>query len=274
MKSVVDVSTSDMPVDFDHKKNLHTVTGPREALPFILEGDVPRSVLDVGCGVGTWLAAFEELGVTDIFGLDGVDIPRESLLIDKGHFKTLDLSKPWSVGRRFDLIICLEVAEHLPSLSSADFVAALCSHSDRIIFSAGCPKQPGQNHINCQWPEFWQDLFNHQGFLCEDSIRPTIWDNKGIEVWYRQNIFSARRSEKSGSEPPIRGMVHPDFLPMFLDVAASEEEESVIVRTRKEILSGGAGADGHWIVGLDDYFKMLFRAIVARITRKTGRPSL
>jgi SAM-dependent methyltransferase len=248
-----------MSVDYDHKANLHTVIGPRIALPLILDGKFPHSVLDVGCGMGTWLNAFREFGVQDYFGLDGVNISNKNLLIDRVRFRVVDFSKPWTLGRKFDLAICLEVAEHLPPASSQDFVKALCEHSDHIIFSAGCPGQPGQNHINCEWPEFWQKLFNQNGFVCEDDIRPKIWNVQGIEVWYRQNLFSARRSANAGQEKRIAGMVHAEFLPSFINVAAKTASE----KTRDEIVMGG--------LRLIEYPKMTVRAFVNRIKKRIAK---
>lgn len=256
-----------MPVDYDHKANRHTVTGPLAALPLILGGKFPSSVLDVGCGVGTWLKAFKEFGVQDYFGLDGVKIADADLLVEKAKFRVSDFSKPWTIGRKFDLAICLEVAEHLPPASSQDFIKAICEHSDHVIFSAGCPEQPGQNHINCQWPEFWQQLFNQNGFACKDDIRPKIWNAREIEVWYRQNIFSAYRSPDAGQESRIPGMVHAEFLPIFISAAAGAAANNAATtaseRTRQEIISGS--------LSFMDYPKMTVRALLNRIKHRLNK---
>lgn len=169
---------------------------------------------------------------------------------------------------KFDLAICLEVAEHLPPESSHNFIKALCEHSDHVIFSAGCPWQPGQNHINCQWPEFWQQLFNQSGFACEDNIRPRIWNIQGIEIWYRQNLFTARRSCNAGQEARIRGMVHPEFLSGFISVAAREAAKAASERTHNEIVTGGLRSTDHPSLRFIDYPKMTIRAFVNRLKRR------
>ena len=71
-----------MYIDYNHKENTHTVRGPLAALPVIFHEKLPSSVLDVGCGVGTWLAAFGKLGVGDLYGIDGIDLDEQNLLID------------------------------------------------------------------------------------------------------------------------------------------------------------------------------------------------
>ena len=251
-----------MPVDYDHRSNLHTLTGPKIALPAIIGESKPQSVLDVGCGFGTWLKAFREFGIIDYFGIDGVNIAKSDFLVEFEKFKVLDFSKPWSLKRRFDLAICLEVAEHLPPTSSPTLVAALTAHSDRVIFSAACPDQPGQNHINGHWPEYWQSLFNECGFACFDDIRPKIWREKQIEVWYRQNIFSAHRSDQAGKEQRIAGMIHSEFLPIFLAAAKDNGERIGAQNASSSIKLGN--------LPFAEYPKMTATALVKRAKRKTG----
>src|SRR5687768_14441955 len=43
----------------------------RAMVPFVVQTLAPKSVIDVGCGTGTWLATFLEHGMTDVFGVDG-----------------------------------------------------------------------------------------------------------------------------------------------------------------------------------------------------------
>jgi len=148
-----------------------------------------QSVLDVGCGLGTWLTIFQESGVPEVLGLDGNNVDRSMLHIPERQFRECDLTNPFDLGKRFDLVLCLEVAEHLPESCSDEFVASLCRHSDRIVFSAAIPGQGGQHHINEQWVDYWQLRFRQMGYILADAIRPLIWNDGNVDVWYRQNIF-------------------------------------------------------------------------------------
>jgi hypothetical protein len=157
-------------------------------LVFSLAGR-PGSILDVGCGVGPWLRAALDLGVDDIFGIDGDWVDETSLLIPRERFQSCDLSQGFRLGRRFDLTLCLEVAEHLPETVAPRLVESLTQSSDVLLFSAAMPGQKGSDHINEQWPEYWDRLFEQHGFFRLDAIRPHIWRNPSIDWWYRQNAF-------------------------------------------------------------------------------------
>lgn len=201
-----------MKINYDHAKNTHTLKGPLAALPLLFPKGIPKKILDVGCGTGTWLRAAKELGAEKILGIDGVVIPRDQLLIDSKDFQKRNLTKPIILNKRFDAVFCLEVAEHLHKKNAPNLIKILTRYSNTILFSAACPGQGGQNHVNCQWPEYWQALFNKNGFVCEDSLRWKIWAVKEIEPWYRQNIFLAQRNPRlAGKEARIRRVVHPEI---------------------------------------------------------------
>ena len=53
----------------------------RHIVPIVLARIEPKSVIDVGCGTGTWLSVFEENGIADFLGIDGAFVPKEMLEI-------------------------------------------------------------------------------------------------------------------------------------------------------------------------------------------------
>jgi len=82
-------------------------------VPIVLSLLTIKSVIDVGCGVGTWSEQFLERGVEDVLSIDGEYVNRHLLRIPKSCFLARDLNQPIHMDRRFDLAVCLEVAEHL-----------------------------------------------------------------------------------------------------------------------------------------------------------------
>lgn len=156
-------------------------------IPHLLEWTNAKSVVDLGCGSGHWLRRFKAHGVPTVLGLDGPWVT--SHVLAEGEFVPADLSKPVSIGKRFDLAISLEVAEHLPANCAETFVESLVHLAPIVMFSAAIPQQSGVDHINEQWQDYWATLFARHGFVAIDAIRPLIWDNPGVEPWYAQNTL-------------------------------------------------------------------------------------
>lgn len=149
----------------------------------------PQSALDVGCGLGTWLRVASDLGVPEVLGIEGSWLEPRLLEIDPSRIKILDLERGFDLGRRFDLAICLEVAEHLSPTAADPLVASLTSHADIVLFSAAIPFQGGHHHVNEQFPDYWAERFARRGFRVIDCLRPRIWDDKEIFWWLRQNVL-------------------------------------------------------------------------------------
>src|SRR5690242_20320204 len=112
----------------------------------IVEALQPKSVVDLGCGVGTWLAAFQRLGVERVEGYDGDYVDRQLLQIPPANFHPIDLSTALRNGEPsgdFDLAISLEVGEHLPPPVSGALVQQLTALAPAVLFSAAIPRQSG-----------------------------------------------------------------------------------------------------------------------------------
>lgn len=201
-------------VNYDHSKNIHSTLGAERGFKSIFnELEMPTSLIDVGCGAGFWLAAAAKYGVTKIQGIDG--IKANQLMINDSYILIADLSKDYSnlFSEKYDIALCLEVAEHLDEKYAANFIKNLVDLSDTILFAAAIPGQPGQHHVNCQWPGYWQAEFNKHGFYCDDLIRWKIWSEPDVEPWYRENIFIARKDlNRAGSEPRILPVIHPEMM--------------------------------------------------------------
>ncbi len=112
----------------------------------LMDAISPKSVLDIGCGIGIWLNEFKKLkGVEKVQGIDGewvlntpLDINRDEIEIY--NFESSD-SKINCIGNfKYDLAICLEMAEHVSCAKSNFIVDTLIKASDVIYFSEATPR--------------------------------------------------------------------------------------------------------------------------------------
>jgi SAM-dependent methyltransferase len=195
-------------------------------VPLLMSLIQPASVVDIGCGTGAWLSVFHKRGVGRIRGIDGDYVDRKSLLIPEDRFLGRDITRPLDLGERFDLVLSVEVAEHIAAHQSDDYLDNLTSLGDVIAFSAAIPNQGGIGHINEQWPDYWKGRFEARGYVLVDCLRRRIWDDRSVERWYRQNLLlyvkrsildvnESLRREHDENRHQILAIVHPEtFFPL------------------------------------------------------------
>jgi SAM-dependent methyltransferase len=200
---------------YDERERGSTASA-RAIVPIVMEVVGPRSVIDVGCGTGAWLAVFQEHGIEDVCGVDGAHVAGESLRIAPDRFVAFDLTSRYTSARRFDLVVSLEVAEHLPPENAASFVASLCDLAPAALFSAAVPFQGGTGHVNEQWPEYWASLFERHGFQPFDCVRPPTWNNEHVEWWYAQNTLLFVSGDRIAATPALRSRLPARASPLSL----------------------------------------------------------
>lgn len=190
-------------------------------VPFVKAYLNPQSILDIGCGQGAWLNVWAKVGVNDVLGVDGDYVNTNQLHISKNSFQKANLNMPIDIGRKFDLVTSLEVAEHLSPDSSSVFVKSLTRHSDAVLFSAATPGQGGENHINERPLESWREIFRSQGFYPYDFIRPIFKNCLSIEPWYRFNtiLYLNNTAAKKYSNKYIFKRINDDtMIPNYSDI--------------------------------------------------------
>jgi SAM-dependent methyltransferase len=199
-----------------HTTAIHNRKSPKVLVPEVLKLINPKSVVDVGCGTGTFLAIFQDHGIDDILGLEGEWIKNAKLEIDAKHIMVSNLEIPVKHWKRFDLAICLEVVEHLKESSADTIINTLTNLSDVVLFSAAVPGQTGQNHVNEQWVEYWQEKFRKKGYQFYDEIRWKVWNNHEVDWWYKQNIFFVIKEGSNKfsftQNQTIYNYIHPELL--------------------------------------------------------------
>jgi len=157
-----------------------------------------------------------------VLGLDGPWVRSDDLEIPTENFVAADLTAPPGLGRTFDLVTSLAVAEHLPPAAAKTFVDYLTALGPLVVFSAAVPGQGGAGHTNEQWPAYWSELFARRGYEAVDCLREVFWDDDAVQWWYAQNLVLFGRPEALDAitrlrEHPRRGktplsLVHPGRL--------------------------------------------------------------
>ena len=156
-----------------------------------------NTVIDIGCGVGQWKYG-EYTGVD--YGITNPDF----------NYIDHDITKTFRHDKRYDLCLCLEVAEHIAKDHAAVLIDLLCGLSEYVLFSAAIPFQGGTGHENEQWQSYWARLFARFGYVpWKEDIRMKLWNNDRVDVWYRQNMVLYSRRTPAGNYP--LDLVHPQM---------------------------------------------------------------
>src|SRR5690348_5451268 len=93
------------------KSNRYAATTVMNILDDLLPID---SVLDLGCGLGTWLeVCLSTRNSRHVLGIELEEFPANDLKIEPWRILNVDLAEPVDLHRRFDLVLCLETAEHI-----------------------------------------------------------------------------------------------------------------------------------------------------------------
>lgn len=240
----------------------HNLQSPEIIVPFLIQKFQPSSVVDIGCGIGTFLHVFKQHGIKEVMGIDGKWVNKEQLYIEKGEFMEANLEEPIRIGKSFDLVLCLEVAEHLAPAAADVIVDSLTSLGKVIVFSAAIDKQGGQNHINEQSFQYWKEKFKKKGYRAIDLFRPVFWNDERIQWWYKQNMFllvsdalditGIEASKENFSEDNL--MIHPG---LYYERVREYE------RTAASLQKLGAGEGGNFNL----YLKLLYRSFIKSFRR-------
>lgn len=205
--------TSLYPADFYANRRPHTAHAAKRIFAALPQNLWRDRVADIGCGTGTFLVAS---GASYQFGMEG-DWVKPDMLDDPGIvFESRNLEHSFS-GPQVDLVLSLEVAEHLAPARAGSFVADLVAMAPAVLFSAAIPGQGGVGHINEQWQSYWAAHFAAHGRKPYDVLRDKIWTDEAVPAWYRQNAIlylddaTADSLGLSPSDPALLDRVHPAF---------------------------------------------------------------
>lgn len=205
--------TSLYPADFYANRRAHTAYAASRIFAALPERLVRNRVGDIGCGTGTFLVAS---GASYQFGIEGDWVKPDMLDDPRIVFESRDLEQRFA-GPGVDIVLSLEVAEHLSPARAESFVADLVAMAPAVLFSAAIPGQGGVGHLNEQWQSYWAEHFAAHGYKAYDVLRDKIWTDEAVPAWYRQNAILFLNDETAAdlaltaSDPALLDRVHPAF---------------------------------------------------------------
>ena len=125
----------------------------------------PTTVLDAGCAMGFLVEALRARGV-EAWGIDVSDYAISQ--VDESVREYCQVgSLADSLPRRYDLIVSIEVLEHIPAAETAAAIANLCAATDRLLLSTTPDDYGEATHHNVQPPETWAAALARESFLRE-----------------------------------------------------------------------------------------------------------
>jgi len=136
----------------------------------------PKMVLDAGCAMGFLVEGLRMRGV-EAYGIDVSEYAIQNVHEDIKDFCRLEsISEPFA--QQYDLIVVIEVLEHLRQTEAEKAVENICRFSDDVLFSSTPFDYKEATHFNVQPPEYWSELFARNLFF-----RDVDFDTSFITPW-------------------------------------------------------------------------------------------
>ena len=194
----------------------------------IVEATGPRTLVDVGCGIGILMSELQQRG-TEVLGVEGHWLEDAATVCPAENYHRSDLEEELRLDATYDVCVSIEVAEHLEKTRARSFVADLCRLSDAVVFSAAIPGQGGQGHKNEQWQQYWAEMFEDEGYGAFDVFRPRFLRDMKMLPWIRQNVLLFVRKGHDLAESHAADRISPEACNMILP----EYHRKVLRRTRR-----------------------------------------
>lgn len=126
----------------------------------------PKTVLDAGCACGYLVEALRNRGV-EAYGVDISNYAIEHVSPEIKEFccvHNIADPLPSYFPQKYDLVVTIEVLEHLYEEDGKQAITNLCSYSDKIIFTSTPDDISDQSHVNVQKAEYWCRIFAQNSF--------------------------------------------------------------------------------------------------------------
>jgi hypothetical protein len=244
----------------------------------------PTTALDAGCALGLLVEQLRARGVE----AEGVDISEYA--IGQAHASVRPYLRQGSIadppGRRYDLIVCIEVLEHMPRAEAEQAVAVFCAHSDDVLFSSSPDDYKEATHFNVNPPEYWAELFARHGLYHEvdfDASFITPWAARfrrrsdpphRVVRDYERRLWALRRESQDLRQLALeqRAQLSAAHAAALAQAELIEQGTAALIESQTyaaRIETALAAKDGH-IAGLEALLRRIEHGRIMRIMRALG----
>jgi SAM-dependent methyltransferase len=154
-----------------YERNEHWIAFFSEIARRIVLDIAPRRVLDAGCAMGLLVEQLVNLGV-DAFGIDISEYAISQVpeaVVDRCRLGSI--TDP--IDGRYDLVVCIEVIEHLLRDDAEKAIDNLCAVSDAVLFASTPHDYAEPTHVNVQPPDVWSEMFARRGYYRDLDHEPS-----------------------------------------------------------------------------------------------------
>lgn len=149
-----------------------------EAIKNLYKDKYIKNVADLGCGDGEYTKKFREFG-WEADGYEGNEEYTDN---------PVDLTIPLN-PHKYDLVVCLEVGEHIPPEKCEMFLDNLEKFTSKyLVLSWGIPGQGGKGHVNCLPNETIIEYMKKRGFKYIKRDSNYLRKNSKLE-WFKNTIM-------------------------------------------------------------------------------------
>jgi SAM-dependent methyltransferase len=169
-----------------HNHHVHSENLSQWIYDFCIKKKI-QSVTDFGCGLGEYLSKLSPI-VNNAIGVEG-SIPKAAKFeyIIQGDLTTDLKSKAFTS----DLVISLEVGEHIPAEFMGVYLDNITNHSAKYLITSWAVRgQAGFGHVNCLDNAEIIPEFENRGFkLLEKETEKARLIIEDKAHWFRNTLF-------------------------------------------------------------------------------------
>lgn len=170
-----------------------------KTMDWYIENYKPSSVIDFGCGIGSYIESAFNKGIKNLKGYDigGEHAKRYTPNFISEFIEYKDCTKE-IICEKFDCVISFETAEHIEPSGTSIFIKNISNALKKngyILFTAAPPGQDGCGHINMHEKEFWIKQFCDLGHIIDSEAEKNIkenWNAIGCPNYITENLIVLR----------------------------------------------------------------------------------